>query len=363
MSTFKVSIEKVKNVQAHSNADRLDIATLKGIDFSFVVAKDTLKSGDLVVYFPIDSLLPMWIVETMGLVGKLSHGKVPTDNTERLQNRVKTVKLRGEISQGVMARPSDLYIPDKLIFEGSDLTDYLEVEKYEAPVIVSSAGNLVRLPEGVAVYDIEGFERHPDVFELLLNQRVFITEKVEGSNFAVYYDGKKPIVCQRNYAIEPIEGKFHDWWKVYYRNFAPVIDDIFHFYDYDYKSRGETIKWIVVRGEMVGPGIQGNYYKTFDHTVLVFDIEINGKPLDYDDFMNLCAALLIKIVPFLGVGTLREMLDGKTIKEFSNGRSLLLNDALREGIVVKPVVEQVHPEIGRLFLKQRSPEYLAKTDN
>ena len=69
--------------------------------------------------------------------------------------------------------------------------------------------------------------------------------------------------------------------------------------------------------------------------------------------------------PTLGYNvTLREWLNGRTIQEASNGKSLLAPDRLREGIVVVPMVEQKVQwgdlSVKRLMLKQRSPAYLAK---
>lgn len=71
MSEFAVTIERIGEVWNHPNADRLDLARVDGMSFQFIVGRDQYKVGDLVVYFPIDSLLPQNIVEKLGLVGKL----------------------------------------------------------------------------------------------------------------------------------------------------------------------------------------------------------------------------------------------------------------------------------------------------
>jgi hypothetical protein len=70
-----------------------------------------------------------------------------------------------------------------------------------------------------------------------------------------------------------------------------------------------------------------------------------------------------KLVPTLTYDmTLREWLGGKTVQQASNGRAAMV-DRLREGIVIKPLVEEQIHRFGRLFIKQRSPEYLSKTEN
>ena len=68
-------------------------------------------------------------------------------------------------------------------------------------------------------------------------------------------------------------------------------------------------------------------------------------------------------VPAISIGkTLREWLGGKTIREASNGTSLMFSGQKREGIVIKPMVEGRNGEIGRNLIKQRSPEYLAESE-
>ena len=68
------------------------------------------------------------------------------------------------------------------------------------------------------------------------------------------------------------------------------------------------------------------------------------------------------VAPVLHDGPLAAWLDGRSVKSASDGRSVIAPGVLREGIVIRPAVERQVPEIGRLILKQRSPEYLARTD-
>src|SRR5690349_19219991 len=136
MSTFAVTIERIAEVLPHTNADRLEMAKVASMAFQFVIAKGSFQPGDLVIYFPIDSVLPDNVITAIGLEGKLSGAE---------KNRVKTVRLRGAISQGVVAEPSLLLVDWKIngYEEGQDITERLGVTKYEAPPVVSQAGNLV----------------------------------------------------------------------------------------------------------------------------------------------------------------------------------------------------------------------------
>ena len=201
MSFFGVTRERIGEIREHEGADRLQIAKLEGINFQFVIGKDSYKVGDEVLYFPIDSVLPLNTAKAVGLEGKLA-GKN--------KDRVKTVRLRGEISQGVVAPLTILKNPEETNTEL--ITQELGVTKYDPPPVPCKAGKLVPLPFGMSAYDIEGAERNMDVLEQLMDVPVVITEKLEGQNFSISWDGTTQSihVNQRNYSIQPLEDKEHE---------------------------------------------------------------------------------------------------------------------------------------------------------
>ena len=92
----------------------------------------------------------------------------------------------------------------------------------------------------------------------------------------------------------------------------------------------------------------------------MFEIEIDGQPIDAIDFQCQVANLHLTSVPLLSHGsqTLHEWLAGRSLRDASNGHSALA-DVLREGIVIKPLMERNALPLGRIVLKQRSPDYLA----
>lgn len=389
MSTFAVTYRTISKVWNHPNADKLDLAQVDGMSYQFVVGRDNYKVGDGVLYFPLDAVLPQWIVERLGLVGRLS-GKE--------KNRIKTVRLRGEISQGIVANP-DLFVdhPDKYpsvdrvmgIKDGFGfsgiapdvLTKHLGVTKYEPPPIFSKAGNLVRMPEEVGVYDIEGADQFPEIIDILMDQKVCITEKIEGTNFWISCERKSGfkepeiltnalgqrcydvlnmsiVFGQRHHQIEPIAGAEHDFWRIA-------------------KDSGLTMaiqcmvadnfpgKRVTLRGEFAGPGVQGNIYKLPTNKIYIFDIKVGDEYLAPDQFFNVCKMHGVLTPPVIAIDmTLRDWLRGQTIRQASNGQSIIacVPKVLREGVVIKPMAEQRHQKIGRLFIKQRSPEYLAEND-
>jgi RNA ligase (TIGR02306 family) len=352
MSKFAVTIERVATVKNHPNADRLDLATVEGMEYQFIVGRNQLEVGNLVVYFPLDAILPESLLEILGLVGKLSGAN---------KNRVKTIKLRQQISQGVIAPASlffgKLFLDDELYKVGADVTKQLGVIKYNSPVKLCDKANLHPLPDFVGKYDIENAERYQHLVNLLMNRKVYISEKLEGSHWGCCYYPKseKFYVLQRNYRIEPLEDSEHAWIRVanegqYKEKLKQIVDEL----DWN-------LQCITLRGEIVGPGIQGNYYKLDGHQAYAFEIEVNGCALSANTFINFCNQMSISRVPELWFGELGQWLCGDTLQEASNGTSRLV-DRPREGIVIKPLIETSISEIGRLFLKQRSPKYLLKAD-
>jgi len=360
MSYFAVEKKKIGWVGVHTNADKLSLAKVEGIEYQFVTGKDEFKIGDDVMYFPIDSVLPKALSDFLNITNFL---------TGKDHDRVKTVKLRGEYSQGlcVNSKKIDEFLQiqgiNNMPIANEDYTAILGVTKYEPPPILEKGGNLVRLPDFVSAYDIEGADNYADVIAYLMDKKVWISEKAEGTNYGVSFTmlDNKFFVNQHHHAIEEIDGVSHTFWKIAREN--GLLDLVKAVFD-KYKGVNATL-----RGELIGSKIQGDYYdlKAFD--VKLYEAEINGDPIDAGDFLRIMKELgrEADVVPTIAVDvTLGEWLNGRTVREASNGKSLINPDKLREGIVIKPMKEE-RVEIGkfkgRLFIKQRSPEYLSKTEN
>jgi len=359
MAFFSITIERIGSIEPISGADRIVKATLKDVAFSFVVGKDLFKVDEQVLYFPIDSVIPEYVQEKLGVVGKLA-GKN--------KDRVKTVKLKQVLSQGLVGK---LTLIDDMNYHhllglgqfptSEEITAFLGVTKYEPPIIPDKAGNLKPLPNGLSVYDIEGCERFYIPLGKLMNQKVWVLEKLEGSNGSVTYnpDTDAVHVNQRRHTIEEIEGHKHTWWDIARKQ--KFIDFVIW--------AADAIKLpVTVYFEVIGPGWQGNIYKLNECVGYVFDIRVGDFFIDKGRMFKLLDSFFgrgnYKHAPVLSQGiTLAEWLNGKSIVEASNGESKLYK-CLREGIVVSPEVEQ-HDEslMGRLILKQRDSIYLSKSDN
>jgi RNA ligase (TIGR02306 family) len=352
MSFFGVTKEKIAKVLPHNNADRLELLEFEDMSYQCVAMKGLYKAGDEVLYFPIDSILTDSLIEKMGLTGKLSGSA---------KNRVKTVKLRGEISQGLVGPISliDWAGGDSSENDPEYLTNLFKVIKYEPPFRGTKDGNLKRLPFDLSKYDIEGAERNRKVVEEIWDVPVCITEKVEGSNFSSVYDVETDqfIVNQRRHSIEELPDKKHVWCEVARQlNLEEKLRDCAANYNLDR---------VVLYGEMVGPRIQGNYYRLKSHDVLFFDMMVGTQNQFADRYMlyDVLNNYDLRSAPVLHRETkLSNLLhDPRDIREFSSAPSLLLSSQLREGIVIVPEKEMILDKFGRAIIKQRDPVYLAKT--
>jgi RNA ligase (TIGR02306 family) len=327
------------------------VCKCEGLGYQFVYKKDVLHVGDLVVYFPEDSLIPDGILEKIGLLGKLS-GKD--------HNRVKSVVLRGKISQGVVAPCNVIFGEGDSYAAGDDVTVTLGVIKYEPPEIFTSTGNLVRLPEGCKYYDIENANNHLDIVEFLWGREVVITEKLEGTNISITYNRNTGIlnVNQHGHSIVELGGTENTYCKAVRQ--SGLIDNII-FYSNRYNSDIVTFY-----GEMIGEGIQKNIYGLKGHHIRLYDILHNGMWVDAIDKFKILDNCGVDInnqcVPILASRKLLSDFVGESdLVTVSNGCSKLNGDVLREGIVITPTYESNDPSIGRVIIKQRDPIYLSKS--
>jgi RNA ligase (TIGR02306 family) len=114
-------------------------------------------------------------------------------------------------------------------------------------------------------------------------------------------------------------------------------------------------KVITLYGEVYGSQIQSLAYGLKGELGFrAFDLNVDGKYLDWDEFESLCKQYGVLTVPVLYRGPFSM----EKMKELAEGDSTLPNAVhLREGIVVKPIHERTHPKIGRVVLKYISIAY------
>ena len=348
MSEFKVEVKRIVEKRNHPDADKLAIYKVEGVDLPLISGKHH-SIGDQVVYCPLDTILPDWLLERIGLLGKLSGSA---------KNRVKTVKLRGMVSQGLIFPVHE--VEDKINPDDTDLTEILGITKYEEPEVVNGDMVMNPLPPDVRYYDIENAHAYKEVFNRWVDDRaiVAITEKLEGTNWscAVRKDGTVTVHSHKK-EVAPGDNVYWEMAEKY--EWVPRLQGLLSEFCRDN---------IVVYGEIIGPKVQGNYYDLPERQLRVFDILVNGQFLNYQYFqkyvrMSNRFAEVIRYekdltVPRLYYGDLRMYIGGSTLEDLANGMSVLNEAKLREGLVIKPAQEATDPKLGREILKLRSPKYL-----
>lgn len=175
MSTLRVTAE-VLTIHEHPNADALELAQV-GL-YRAVVAKGVYRTGDTAVYIPEQSVLPAELIEELGLTGRLAGGK---------SDRVKAVRLRGELSQGIVCRPRALADVDltAAVTEGTDFAEQLGIVKWVPPIPPTMSGEVESAPDLLPWVDIENIQRYPDIFTP--GEPVVLTEKLHGSACLMTY--------------------------------------------------------------------------------------------------------------------------------------------------------------------------------
>nr|HPI39537.1 RNA ligase family protein [Pseudobdellovibrionaceae bacterium] len=285
MAFFGITIEKIDKIWLHPKAERLELASCKDLGFQFCIPKNTYKISDEVLYFPVDTILPEKFKEKLGI---------------QAPGRIKTVQLRGQFSQGFvfpLKKAQEIFGVDFNSLPPEEITLFFQATKYEPPTKFSAVGDLVPLPEGQGIYDIENVDRYINIYNSLLEKECVITEKMEGTNISVSTKDRVLHVCQRANAIIEKEGTSNAYWEAARQANLTTkvlqISEKFNHHD------------VVVIGELLGPSIQSNIYKLEKHKILVFDIKINQQWLGFESFTNLCKEFEIETVPVLAKGILK----------------------------------------------------------
>jgi len=177
MSKLIVEITSVKDIQPHPNADRLEIATVKG--WSVIVQKDLLSPGDLVVFIPPDAILPALLHEYLNITKYCAELPKSFNTNAR---RVKAARLRGEVSYGtIMTMKSFLEYTSNngnTKIDSADVIDALGITKWEPPVKSTQGDVMKDNPQFPKYTSIEHWGNYPDVW--LEDEEVVITEKIHG---------------------------------------------------------------------------------------------------------------------------------------------------------------------------------------
>ena len=316
------SVRKISDLSPIEGADKIEVATIDG--WKVVVAKDVgHKVGDLVIYCEIDSFLP--IRPEFEFLRKSSYKKM-SDGTEGF--RLKTIKLRGQVSQGLIL-PLSLVEYTNINFEvGMDVTLMLGINKYEPPIPAQLAGKVKGLfPSFIRKTDEERVQNLSDQYNELKTHTYYVTEKLDGSSATFYYKDGVFGVCSRN--LELLETEGNTFWKV-----ARELD-----LENKMKSLGKNIS---IQSELIGESVQGNPYKIKGQTIRCFNL-FNIDTQEYSsltDFRDTVEMLGLETVPVLNTNfKLPDTID--ELLKFADSKSELNPNYDREGIVIRTLDRKI----------------------
>lgn len=325
------SVRRTDAINPIDGADLIEVATVGG--WKVVVKRGEYKPGDLAVYFEIDSFIPTGIAPFL-----TKEGKEPKEYNGVKGERLKTVKLRGQISQGlIIPVPANANKP----VEGKDLTEELGIQKWEPPVSISLGGQARgSFPTHlVGKTDAERIQNATRQFGKWAEDRsvVVVTEKLDGTSFTATTDGDTVYVCSRNLSLKD-DGNLY--WNIAKENHIPEW----------LEAQAGRGKLYAIQGEIIGPGIQGNLYglqKPELHIFSIWDVK-SQKYLDFYKIIDLANAEDVALewnfsnARYLIGRALRFAFKGK----FKRAVSVLRQTDLKPQWKVVPVVGQDRLGIG-----------------
>jgi len=338
MSRKLASVQKILDIQPIDGADRIEVASVLG--WKVVVKKGEFEVGDRAVYFEVDSLLPRatW------------NDFLADKNKPDAPIRLKTIKLRGQVSQGLLVPVSILDGTDADIEEGTDLTEALGVEKYEVPIPACLGGDVKGpRPSYTPMTDEIRVQACPEVIDEFQGKEVYITQKIDGTSCTISFMNGDVNVCGRNWAYK--DDVENTYWKVANKYDIPAKLS---------KVRQDTGGNFAIQGEVAGPSIQKNRLALKDHELFVFNvIDLNGrKYLDFEDFKEFCKRLDLPTVPVLHVCTF----NWKSVDELLElAKGKYASGQHQEGIVIRAVREFESQTLkGRSSFKVINNDFLLK---
>ena len=362
MAQFEVPVVRVDRIEEHPGADALEIAVVRG--YRCVVKIGAHRPGDPVAYIPEDAIVPEGLIRELRLWDE-AKGKGMLAGKKG--DRVKAIRLRGVVSQGLL-------YPVEGREEGENLAEALDIVKYEPPVPVHMQGEVCDLRGYTPRYDIESIQKFPGV--LRDGEEVVFTEKLHGTwtcfgfhpglDHPDLLEGGTIITSKGNadtgFAFKWTEANASNLYVMSFR--AAMLET--GRWDRVRAASERTGEPIYILGETFGKKVQDLDYGQPGRAFRVFDVYVGelrrGRYLDYDE-------LLARVRGEWGLDTTPRLYRGPfsmaAAEQHRDGRTTFRGGHVREGIVIAPVKERECAQLpgNRLKLKYVSPKYLLRRGN
>lgn len=349
------TIQRITDIQPIEGADKIEVATVLG--WKVVISKaDKFMLRDLVVYIEIDSIVP---------------DKPEFAFLKDRKFRVRTIKLRGQVSQGlilpldVLGKHYDTWHRVVEYKEGDDVTSLIGVKKYDPEgekeqrildeKTARESNKMQRFlmqnswyrrlyrffspkksysfPSWIKKTDEERIQKLNKLHDTLQCVQLTATEKLDGQSATFFLIKNKSIfsrwfgekyifgVCSRNYQLKEDSSNY---WKIAKQyNIEKVLRELI-----------EDLPYLILQGEIIGEGIQGNKYKVSGLDFYAFNLISVGNRTPYLIMKSLLNDKGIKSVPLVD----RYFTVGSTMEDTitkADGESMIAKGVAREGLVVR----------------------------
>lgn len=308
------TVRVIDEIQPIEGADKIAKARVGG--WWVVVKTGEFAQGDMCVYFEIDSFLPLRPEFEFLLRGRKPRTML-YNGQDRTGIRLRTISLRGQLSQGLALPPSVLGIASPAV--GMDCSEQLDVVRWEEPVSASIQGERAgEMPSVIPRTDEERIQNRLDVLTQHTIKRFYVTSKLDGTSVTYYRHNGHFGVCARNFELKP--SQTNTVWNVARQHGLPE----------------NLPEGFAVQGELVGEAIQSNRLKLKGQDVFVFYVWDIAKAqyLELEAMKEFCARLGLRTVPIVNENFVLDHTLDELLK-MADGPSPLNPHVPQEGLVFR----------------------------
>ena len=339
------SLQRIYRVDPIEGAERIELAHVLG--WQCVVNRGVFQRGDLAVYFEIDSFLPLRPEFEFLRASSYKDSDILGEGF-----RLRTMRFRGQISQGLLLPVSQFpeIPPDAGL--GTDVTERLGVRKWEIEERATTGGTVIgTLPADIPHTDETRVQENPELIGAFAGLEYYISTKMDGSSHSIGLDGDGFHVTGHNYEYKD-DGSSAFYGLVHARGLRERLEAF---------AAEQGLRTLTVQGEFCAPGIQGNRLRLTRPEWYVFTVREDGRRVGLGRMLEVCRALEVTPVPVEEVGfdlpakyPTVEALLARADGDYPRG-------GRKEGIVIRPTEPVFCPLISApLSMKVVSNRYLLK---
>lgn len=341
------SVQRVWKIEPIEEADRIELAHVLG--WQCVVNKGQIQPMDTAVYFEIDSFLPIRPEFEFMRASSYKNSDIMGEGF-----RLKTMRFRGQLSQGLLL-PLSIFPEIPADAEvGTDVTELLGVRKWEIEERATTGGTVIgTLPYDIPHTDETRVQAMPELIQAFSGLEYYISTKMDGSSHSIGIDENGFHVTGHNYEYKD-DGSSGFYKLVNERGYKGKLETF---------AKENGLKALTIQGEYCGPGILKNRLKLVKPEWYVFTIRENGKRVGLDRMLEICSTLGLDHVPIEERGQdlpakypTVEALLARADGDYPRGGK-------KEGIVIRPTEPVFCPLISAsLSMKVVSNKYLLKNE-